>query len=49
MQLEQEGLTFLRFSNDEIRLKPEDVIKQIEIYLKEKTEQVNTNGPKSPL
>jgi very-short-patch-repair endonuclease len=35
-QLEQEGLTFLRFSNDEIRLKPEGVIHQIEAFLKEK-------------
>jgi very-short-patch-repair endonuclease len=35
-QLEQEGLSFLRFSNDEIKLKSERVIQQIETYLKEK-------------
>lgn len=34
-QLEQEGLIFLRFTNGEIRLKPEEVIRQIETYLKE--------------
>ena len=33
-QLEQEGLTFLRFSNDEIKLKPEEVIHKIETFLK---------------
>jgi cyclase len=37
-QLEQEGLTFLRYSNDKIRLKPEEVIQQIETYLKGKLE-----------
>src|SRR6478672_354665 len=37
-QLEQEALTFLRFTNNEIRLKPEEVIQQIETYLKEKIE-----------
>lgn len=37
-QLEQEGLTFLRFTNNEIRLQPETVIKQIENCLKEKSE-----------
>jgi cyclase len=37
-QLEQEGLTFLRFSNNEIKLKPEEVIRQIETFLKEKLE-----------
>jgi imidazole glycerol-phosphate synthase subunit HisF len=36
-QLENEGLSFLRFTNNEIRLKPEDVIHRIETYLKEKT------------
>jgi imidazole glycerol-phosphate synthase subunit HisF len=36
-QLENEGLSFLRFSNNELRLRPEDVILRIEIYLKEKT------------
>ena len=35
-QLEEEGITFLRFSNDEIRLKPEKVILQIENFLKGK-------------
>jgi very-short-patch-repair endonuclease len=38
-QLEQEGLSFLRFSNDEIKLKLERVIQQIETYLKEKTKK----------
>ncbi len=35
-QLEQEGLIFLRFTNDEIKLKPEDVIQVIETLLKGK-------------
>ena len=35
-QLESEGLFFLRFSNDEIRLKPEGVIQRIETFLKGK-------------
>ena len=35
-QLEQEGLVFLRFSNDEVRLTLDKVILQIETYLKEK-------------
>lgn len=37
-QLEKEGLTFLRFSNDEIKLKPEEVSQQIETFLKGKPE-----------
>ena len=37
-QLEQEGLTFLRFSNNDIKLKPEDVISKIETLLKGKLE-----------
>jgi len=32
-QMEQEGLSFLRFRNDEIKLRPEEVIKKIEAYL----------------
>ena len=32
-QLEQEGLSFLRFSNEEIKVKPEEVIQKIETYL----------------
>ena len=35
-QMEQEGLVFLRFSNEELRLKPEEAIQQVEIFLKEK-------------
>ena len=35
-QLEQNCINFLRFSNDEIRLKPEEVIQQINV-LKRKT------------
>ena len=35
-QLKHEGLTFLRFSNNEIRLKQEEVIYQIETFLKGK-------------
>jgi cyclase len=35
-QLEQNCINFLRLSNDEIRLKPEEVIQQIETYLKGK-------------
>jgi cyclase len=38
MQLEQEGVIFLRFSNEEVRLKFEQVIHNIETYLKGKTE-----------
>jgi cyclase len=37
-QLEQEDLTFLRFSNDEIKLKPEEVFQLIETFLKGKLE-----------
>jgi len=37
-QLERGGLTLLRFSNDEIRLKVEEVIQQIETLLKGKIE-----------
>ncbi|HTM94176.1 MAG TPA: endonuclease domain-containing protein [Flavisolibacter sp.] len=33
-QLEEEGLTFLRFSNNQIKLRPEDVVNRIEIFLK---------------
>jgi very-short-patch-repair endonuclease len=40
-QLEKESITFLRFSNDEIRLKPEGVIQQIETFLKGKIENSN--------
>jgi cyclase len=35
IQLEQEGIIFLRFSNDEIRLTQGEVIHRIEIHLKE--------------
>jgi very-short-patch-repair endonuclease len=35
-QLEQEGLVFLRFSNEQITLKPEEVFHQIETFLKGK-------------
>jgi cyclase len=35
-QLEQNCINFLRLSNDEIRLEPEEVIQQIETYLKGK-------------
>ena len=48
-QLEKDGLTFLRFSNDEIRLKSEEVIQQIEIFLKGNLKQISTLAPKSPL
>ena len=37
-QLEQEGLSFLRFTNEEVKLKSEEVIYKIETYLKEKVE-----------
>jgi len=37
-QLGQEGLIFFRFSNDEIKLRPEEAIHQIETYLKGKLE-----------
>lgn len=37
-QLEQEGLTFLRFTNNEIKLQAEKVIRKTETYLKEKIE-----------
>ena len=48
-QLEEEGLTFLRFRNKDIVEKPEEVIKQIETYLEGKVEKVKTHEPKSPL
>ena len=35
-QLEQQGLTFLRFTNNEIKLQPEKVIQKIEKYLQSK-------------
>ena len=35
-QLEQQGLTVLRFTNNEIKLQPEKVIKKIETYLQSK-------------
>jgi imidazole glycerol-phosphate synthase subunit HisF len=35
-QLEQNCISFLRFANDEIRLKTEEVTQQIETYLKGK-------------
>jgi very-short-patch-repair endonuclease len=38
-QLEQEGLNFLRFSNEDIITKPELVIQQIENALKEQAEK----------
>jgi len=37
-QLEREGLTFLRFSNNEVKLKSEEAIQQIETFLKGKLE-----------
>ena len=37
--LEDSGLVFLRFTNDEIRLTPELVIKRLEAFLKEKVER----------
>ena len=37
-QLEEQGLVFLRFTNNEIRLHSEKVIQQIEIYLQSKIE-----------
>lgn len=37
-QLEAQGLTVLRFSDDTVRLTPEQVIQEIEAYLKEKIE-----------
>lgn len=40
-QLEQEGITFLRFTNNEIRLKREEVIRQIDSFLKEKLKTNN--------
>jgi cyclase len=40
--LEQEGLLFLRFTNDEIRLQPEGVIHQID-FLRGKLESIKTN------
>jgi very-short-patch-repair endonuclease len=33
MQIEQEGITVLRFSNEEMKLKPEEVIQRLEIFL----------------
>ena len=38
-QLEQQGLTFLRCTNNEIKLQPEKVIKKIEEYLQWKVSQ----------
>ncbi len=35
-QLEEEGITFLRLTDDQIRLKPEEIVQQIETYLKGK-------------
>jgi len=35
-QLEAQGLAFLRFTNNEIRLQPEEVIRQIEQHLQSK-------------
>ena len=35
-QLEEDGITFLRFSNNEIKIQPEEVIYQIETFLKGK-------------
>jgi imidazole glycerol-phosphate synthase subunit HisF len=40
--LENEGLSFLRFSNKEMTLKPEDVILRIETYLKERPRQIRS-------
>ena len=37
-QLEQDDLAFLRFSNDEVRLKPEEVVQKIETFSKGKLE-----------
>ena len=37
-QLQQEGISFLRFSNNEIKLKQGEVILQIETFLKGKLE-----------
>ena len=37
-QLEQEGLSFMRFTNNEIKLQAEEVIQKIKTYLKEKIE-----------
>jgi very-short-patch-repair endonuclease len=37
-QLEEEGLTFLRLFDEQIKLKPEEVFHQIEILLNGKTE-----------
>ena len=35
-QLEEQGLTFLRFNNNQIKLQPEEVIQQIEQHLQSK-------------
>ena len=35
-ELEKEGLTLIRFTNNEIKLRAEEVIEKTEIYLKEK-------------
>ena len=40
-QLEQEGITFLRFTNNEIKLRQEEVIHQIDSFLKEKLKTNN--------
>ena len=45
-QLEQSGLTFLRFSNDEIKLKADQVIQHLGAYLKEKA--TPSSHPLSP-
>ena len=42
-QLEKEGLIFIRFSNNEIKLKSEEVIQQIETFLKGKLKTSNTS------
>ena len=36
-QLEQKGLTVLRFTNEQIKQAPEEIIKQLESYLRSKT------------
>ena len=43
MQLEREGLSFLRITNNEIRLKPEEVIQKIETYLEENFRSAKTD------
>ena len=39
LQMEQAGVNFIRFTNEEIKLKRENVICQIETYLKESIEK----------